>query len=271
MQNETNDQFAIPQPAEGGISFKLLDGVRAIHNGTDLPIGSPQQQSILALILLSRGPVSIEQMVDALWDDAVPASAPGVIRTYLSRLRCMLADKTGSELFKRSAGGYVCTVRPGVLDTEILTARLQLAKDLTKKGQPEAAADALSSALSLYRGIPLVGAVGPFAEAQRTRLERIRLIAVEDYADLQARLCHWDTVITILMEEVRRQPFHEHLHEMLINALYRRGQPAEALRVYRDVQSRLRTELGLMPGQSLQDLQLGILGSGRARGESVNC
>ena len=244
---------------EDEISCKLLDGVRVIHNGIDLPLGSPQQRTVLAIIVLSRGPVSIEQMADALWGETVPASAPGVIRTYLSRLRVLLADRTGNELFKRRGGGYVYTLRPGVADTEILAARLQSAKGLAREGRPEAAVEVLDSALSLYRGVPLAGAVGPFADAQRTRLERIRIIAVEDYAALQSGLGRWDDVITLLTEEVRVEPFHEHLHEMLMRALYHRGQAAEALSVYRDIQSRLRAELGIMPSQGLQDLQMSIL------------
>jgi DNA-binding SARP family transcriptional activator len=262
MLNEIDSPFVIPRLVEGAIHFKLLDGVQAIRNGTDLAIGAPQQRSVLALMLLSKGPVSIEQTADALWGEAVPPSARGAIRTYISRLRRLLVEETGSEMLKRSAGGYVCTPRPGTLDTEILTTRLRQAKDLAKQGQLEAAVEALGSALSLYRGIPLIGAVGPFAKAQRTRLERIRVTAVEDYASLGIRLCDWNAVIFLLTEEVLQQPLHENLHEMLMHALYRRGQQAEALKIYRDIQSRLRTELGIMPGQSLQDLHMRILASG---------
>lgn len=99
FKHETEGEFALWRAPESGISFKLLDGVRAIRDGADLRLGSPQQSSVLAFILLTRGPVSIEQMADALWGEAVPPSGLGVIRTYLSRLRVLLADNAGNEVY----------------------------------------------------------------------------------------------------------------------------------------------------------------------------
>src|SRR5207244_632398 len=56
-----------------------------------------------------------------------------------------------------------------------------------------------------------------------------------------------------------KHPLRERLRAQLMLALYRSGRQAEALRVYGETRRRLVTELGLEPGQALQQLEQAIL------------
>ena len=70
------------------LAFSLLGPVRAWRDGLELQLGSPQQRTTLAVLLLRGSRITTtEDLVDALWPDAPPETAVGTVRTYLSRLR----------------------------------------------------------------------------------------------------------------------------------------------------------------------------------------
>jgi two-component SAPR family response regulator len=66
-------------------------------------------------VLLARGntTVSIDVLVDALWDDDPPRTAIATLRTYVSRLRRSVDDALVSE-----RGGYRLAVAPGHVDAD---------------------------------------------------------------------------------------------------------------------------------------------------------
>lgn len=74
------------------IWFGLLGPVRAERDGRDLPLGTPQQRSTLAVLLLRAGRlVTVDDLVGALWQR--PPETAAAARTYLSRLRRALAAR----------------------------------------------------------------------------------------------------------------------------------------------------------------------------------
>jgi hypothetical protein len=81
----------------------LLGPVTAIAGSTDLPLGTPQQRGLLALLLLRDAPVPIDEVVAALWGEQPPRSAHGTVRTYVARLRHVLGD---AVVLRHSSAGY---------------------------------------------------------------------------------------------------------------------------------------------------------------------
>ncbi|MFF5553865.1 AfsR/SARP family transcriptional regulator [Streptomyces olivaceoviridis] len=230
--------------------------IRAWHGETELDVGTPQQQAVLAHLLLRGGnPVPLEGLVAAIWGTEAPPTGPAVVRTYISRLRRTFPVQMGRSA--RSA--YILPTHD--LDLTELEKQRDLARRAHRKGDAHTQARALRSALKLWKGSPLTGAKGDFVERERARLCEFRLAMVEDLAAADLAAGRHADVPESLTELIAEQPLRERAHELLMHALYRSGRQAEALQVFTDVWRLLDRELGLAPGPGLRRMQQLILTS----------
>src|SRR2546422_678494 len=127
-------------------------------------------------------------------------------------------------------------------------------------GYPAGAADTLRTALALWRGAPLADlAWEPFAHVEITRLEELRLAALEDRIDADLALGRHGQLVAELERLVAEQPLRERPRSQLMLALYRSGRQADALAVYQRARRTLVDELGLEPSDSLRQLERAIL------------
>ncbi|MFJ2607476.1 BTAD domain-containing putative transcriptional regulator [Streptomyces sp. NPDC091279] len=239
------------------LGFGVLGPVRAWRGGAPLATGSPQQRALLAALLLREGRTATSaELIDALWADAPPSQALAAVRTYASRLRKVL----GPEVLVSESGGYaVRGLGDGALDVTIAQDLSAEAEKARTAGDLALARDALGRALALWDGEALAGVPGPYAEAQRVRLEEWRLQLLETRLDMDLEQgCHAESVseLTALTAE---HPLRERPRELLMLALYRSGRQAEALAVYADTRRLLADELGVDPRPGLKDLQQRIL------------
>ena len=93
------------------IRFQVLGPLRGCRGDEELATGSPQQQAMLAALLLLPGrTASSAELIDALWGDQPPSRARSILRTYAWRWRRVLdpdaADGAASEVLVSLAGGY---------------------------------------------------------------------------------------------------------------------------------------------------------------------
>ncbi|WP_328617304.1 winged helix-turn-helix domain-containing protein [Amycolatopsis sp. NBC_00355] len=226
------------------VRFEVLGPVRAWRGGVEIELGPPQQRAALAVLLLQGGTsLSPAQLVEALWGGAEPKAATGMVRSYISRLRHALEPATPIK----SLGGGYAIVAPTLDLTEF--------QHLLAKGD----ADSLRTALALWHGTPLSGVNG--FEAERVRLEQLRLKAIEDLAAADIEAGHHAEATAALSELITEQPLRERPRELQMLALYRSGRQAEALDVYARIQRRLEDEVGLYPGPELREMQRRILSS----------
>lgn len=237
------------------LRFELLGPVRAWRGDDEVALGSPQQRSLLAFLLLQDGtPVTAGQAVAALWDGEPPPAAVGMVRSYVSRLRRALGPGAVGSV----AGGYA--VRAGHTDLTEFRRLLAAARSAWRSGDGDAAAAAaLRSALALWRGTPLAGVPADFAAFERVRLAELRLTALEDLAAADIGAGRPAEAAADLAELAAEEPLRERPRELLMLALYRSGRQADALAVFADVQRRLADELGLYPGPDLREMQRRIL------------
>ena len=246
------------------LRFSLLGPVRAWFGGEEINIGSPQQRTLLALLLLQLDePVSSEYAKQALWDGPAPAAADGTVRTYIYRLRHLMTDVIGADriAIRTCSGGYQLSLSGATIDAHQFQQRLADARDAGSGGDPETALRAYSDCLALWRGVPMAGTSTAYFDLERHRLEQLRSDAVEECADLAIGLGKTSNVVPILRKELKIQPLREKLWELLILALSRLGRRADALATYQDARQVLRTELGLEPTPGMQELQRQILTS----------
>ncbi|MEU9170649.1 BTAD domain-containing putative transcriptional regulator [Streptomyces sp. NPDC048420] len=237
--------------------FGVLGPVRARRGDELLNTGSPQQRALLAALLLREGrTATAAELISALWGEEPPDQALAAVRTYASRLRKILDP---GILVSESGGYAIRGLGEGALD---LAAAQELATEAEKArsaGDLCHARDVLTRALNLWDGEVLAGVPGPYAEAQRVRLEEWRLQLLESRLDMDLEQgCHAEAVseLTALTAE---HPLRERLRELLMLALYRSGRQAEALAVYADTRRLLADELGVDPRPGLRELQQRIL------------
>jgi DNA-binding SARP family transcriptional activator len=187
--------------------------------------------------------VSADRLVEGLWGESPPASAPKMVQLYVSRLRRVL-DGDGARIVTRGRG-YELQLPEGAVDA----VRFERLVDT----QPR-------EALALWRGEPLADlADEPFAAAEIRRLEELRLRATELAIDADLAAGRHAEVIGELDALVAKEPLRERLHGQRMLALYRSGRQADALEAYRDARKALVEQIGVEPGAELRRLHEAIL------------
>jgi DNA-binding SARP family transcriptional activator len=244
----------------GELRFEVLGPVRAWVGDRELELGTPQQRAILGILLLRGGATATpDQLINAVWGPAAPRAAIGVIRSYVSRLRRVLPK----DVIESAGGGY--SLRTANLDLTEFTRHIEAARG----AEPHTAARELRAALVLWRGTPLAGVNGDYAEFERTRLTQVRLAAVEDLAAADIESGRLAEAAAALAEVIAEQPLRERPRELLMLAHYRAGRQADALAVFAEIQHLLADELGLDPGPGLRDMQRRILAADPELAEHV--
>ncbi|MGW8555471.1 BTAD domain-containing putative transcriptional regulator [Streptomyces tubercidicus] len=261
----------------GRLRFQVLGPVRAWTGDHPVDLGPPQQRAVLAVLLLHAGrPVSVPQLVDALWDEWPPPRAVGTVRTYISRLRGLLEPdrlpRRDGQLLVSSGGGYALRVPGEALDAAGFEERLGTARRMRGAGDTAGAYEQLRGALALAEGVPLAGLPGPYAQRQRDRLTELHVTAQEELFNCGVELGgHADPLgdsIAGLRAFAAEHPLRERSQALLMLALHRAGRQAEALAVYAATCRTLDTELGTEPGPELracyEELREGAMGHGSA-------
>lgn len=255
--------YAVPASGTiGGVSFAMLGPLRAERDGTDLALGTPQQRTVLAVMLLRAGLLTTtDDLVDALWPEDPPETAVATVRTYLSRLRRTVSVPVGKPSVRISwlGGGYVLSLPQGALDVERFARHTALAAVARRRDDLATASAELRTALALRRGTPLAGLPGRYLAAHRLRLDEQCRDAALDLADVTIAQGSPADALPALRDLVADHPLAERAHGLLITALTRLGRRAEALDHYRQVGRALAAELGVEPGPELRVLHRRVL------------
>jgi DNA-binding SARP family transcriptional activator len=274
--------FGVVTPGGGGVGsggarseesmeFHVLGPLEIVRQGRTLELGTGKQRALLAVLLLHRNEVvSSDRLIDALWGETAPATAPKIVQGYVSRLRKLLEGENegpAREDSGRDAGvlltrspGYVLRVDDGQVDADRFAALLVQARAALAAGSALDASAVLREALELWRGPALSEfAFDPFAQEEIARLEELHLAALEERVEADLALGRDRELVAELEALVPRHPLRERLRGQLMLALYRCGRQAEALQVYQDTRGLLLEELGLEPSRSIVELEQAIL------------
>ena len=240
-------------PAE----LRVLGPVALVGDEGAVALPAKHARLLAALAIADGRALGVDELIEAVWDDAAPASARKLVQVYVSQLRKTLP--AGAAIVTRG-GAYAIELAPDVLDATRFERLLEEARGADREGNAALALSLAERALSLWRGRAYGElAYEDFARGESERLEELRLVALEERLSALLGLGRHDEVLGEVLALADEQSFRERPHELAMLALYRCGRQADALEHYAHVRGRLDDELGLEPGPALRDLQRRIL------------
>ena len=239
------------------MDFRILGPLEVREGEREVRLRGGKQRALLALLLVNANrTLAIDRIVDELWGEDVPESAPKMVQIYVSKLRKAL---TPGMLHTRPPG-YSLQLEPGRLDLDRFEQLAAEARASLDAGGAEEAAARYRAALDLWRGPALAEfASEPFAQTEGARLEALRMNAVEGRLEAELLLGRQADLVGELEALVARHPLREGLRRQQMLALYRSGRQAEALAAYQDARRVLADELGIEPSPALRELERLIL------------
>ena len=237
------------------LEIRLLGPFEVLAAGRPADVGGSKRQALLAMLALHDGRVvGVDALIDGLWGEELPSAPRNALHHHVARLRATLAH----ESIIGSADGYA--LKGVSVDALRFEQLLEETRAALRQGDPRAAARTVASALSLWRGPALQGlATTTWFSAEASRLEALRVDALEEQFQAALELGEHREVVSALRAAVVESPFRERLWGQLMLALYRSGRQADALETFQEARRVLAEELGLEPGPELRRLQEGIL------------
>jgi DNA-binding SARP family transcriptional activator len=184
-------------------------------------------------------------VVEALWEDG----HDGGLAPLLSKLR-------------RSVELDGLRVVADWVDLEAARDSLHRAESALVQGDPHAAWAPSQVSMFVTARTFLADENCHWIEEERRTLARMHLRALETYAEAALGIGGTELAAAVRVgrELVRLEPYRESGYRILIDALDREGNGAEAILVYESLRTKLREELGITPSDRTQEVYRRLLG-----------
>ena len=230
-----------------------IDGARV--EGT-LP--GRRGRALFAYLVLNRGrQLPRDELLIAGWGEEVPAEAGNALSVLLSKLRRGL----GADRLQGRTAIELLLPPATFVDVEAALEGAHRAESAIAEGRWPQAWGPAGIAYHVATRPFLVGLEAPWIDQWRRRLEEVRLRGLECFA--AAGLGLGGPALAQAEERARMltelAPYRETGHRILIEALERRGNVAEALRSYERLRVLLREELGIAPSPAIQAVHRRLL------------
>ncbi len=242
------------------LRVQVLGPTRVTRDGADLDLGGRKPAEVLALLASAEGrAVAADVLADRLWRGQPPASATTTLQGHIARLRRLLDPGRGareaSVLVTRGTG-YALVLPRSAVDAHAFADEVSAAA----AAGDAAAARQLPVTLARWQGAPYADVADvPETAPVATRLEELRLAALERLAEARLALGTGAELVADLSAAAAADPLREHTAALLARALYRGGRQAEALEVLRRTREHVADELGLDPSAEVRDLEAAVL------------
>jgi DNA-binding SARP family transcriptional activator len=244
------------------VEYQLSGAVGARVGGAAAPLGGPKQRCVLAVLLANHGTVvSVDRLIDAVWDDKPPPKALASLRAYVTNLRRVLplsgdtASPAKMRLVSRAYGYQLTLLDDDSVDLHRFEALVKDGRSALVRGAAADAFDRLSTALTLWRGDPFGEFTHrDFAHADATRYIALRHTAIEARFDAALQSGDGGDLVPEIEAAIASDPTEERLWGHLMVGLYRAGRSSDAVRAFDRARVALDHELGTSPGDGLQTL-----------------
>jgi SARP family transcriptional regulator, regulator of embCAB operon len=245
------------------LEFGLLGPLEMSVDGALVPLGTPKQRAVLAMLLMNRNsPVGVERLISALWEGWPPSGARASIHSYVSNLRKLLggAGIDPRAVLAAAPPGYRLNIGENTCDLGRFIAEKTAGVHAAAARQFAQASQHLSAALAEWRG-PVLEDLRDFqfVDTFATSLIEEKILVHTAKAEAEMACGRASAVITELEALTAEHPYREPLWAQLITAYYLTDRQSDALAAYRRVKTTLADELGIDPGPTLRALNDRIL------------
>ncbi len=206
-----------------------------------------QGRLLLAFLVANRlRTVSRDELIEALW----PSGQDSGLAPLLSKLRRVLPFDG---------------LRPAVdelwVDVEAAVAAVHRAESALALGDPHAAWGPAQVAMFVAGRPFLAGETAAWIDDERRRLGELHMRSLEAYAGSTLGIggTELSAAVRAGRQLVALEPYRESGYRILMDALDREGNSAEALLVYEALRRKLRDDLGINPSASTQELHRRLL------------
>jgi DNA-binding SARP family transcriptional activator len=245
-----------------------LTGEVQVENGGRLlresQLGGPQGRFVLAFLVTERKrAVTQAEIAEALWPESLPASWTLALSAIVSKLRSRLGGVglPRSHIIGNAFGCYQFTP-PGEtwVDVEAALAGLDAAEGAIVAGNAQAAYGPSLISTTVLRRPFLPGDDGAWAEGRRSVLASALVRALDCRIEALAANNELELALDHAREVVRLEPYRESGYRRLMRMLDRKGDRADAIRVYLECSRLLKHELGVSPSDETEALYREIAG-----------
>lgn len=242
------------------IEFCILGSLEFCREGKTYGLRAPRQAALLAtLVFEANRVVPADRLIDAIWGDEPPTTAKGQLQICVSKLRKVLGGPEADEIIVTQGPGYQLRVPEERIDAVRFEQLVMRGRSAAEEGQLANSVKDMRAALAYWRGPAAAGVESRIVQIAATRLNEQRATVVEECIGIELELGRQNKVIGELAALVEEHPLREKLREHQMLALYRAKRPAEALEAFRRARETFIEELGLEPGDELQQLEQAIL------------
>jgi len=231
------------------VEYRILGRTEVLQNGTPLRVIAPRHRKLLAALLVHADDVvPAERLIEDLWGDDAPRSAPAILHVRISELRGALrgSSEADSAGILTRGSGYSLVVGPDDLDARSFERLSTAGHSALRQGDNVGASTRLAEALAMWRGPPLDDVADEdFAQVEIARLEALHLQALEDNLDVELALGRHAEVVAQLSGLVAEHPMRERFWAQLMLAQFRAGRQADALASFAQARDLLVDQLGV--------------------------
>ena len=207
-----------------------------------------QGRLLFAFLVANRNrTLTRDELVEALWPDG----QDGGLAPLLSKLRRLVALEDHRIALPRAAK----------IDIEAAADAVHRAESALAQHDFHRAWGPSQVAMFVARRPFLPGEDAPWIDEQHSWLAGLHLRALEAYAHAGLGIggTELPAAVRAGRQLIRLEPYRETGYQLLMTALAREGNPAEALRVYDQLRQRLHDDLGVAPSPRSQQLHRQLL------------
>jgi DNA-binding SARP family transcriptional activator len=234
-----------------------LEVCREGHRLAGAAVGNRKARTVLALLAVRRGSlVTVQTVVDTLWNGRSPRDPAANVATLVSRLRASL----GAEVVLGGRGGYRLGDAVGS-DLHDAARFVAAARAGLAGGTPQAALSSARRALALLDGGPLLADCPDAGWSLPARAHHAAVLRQARLVTAAAALRTGDVPVARDAAEAAAaaDPLDESAVRALMRAYVASAEPAKALVAYGELRTTLADELGIDPTTATAQLYVAIL------------